>query len=128
MESVEESITILSRVSSESILIILFLFFCIEWLLFHDIVIKYFELKVYNVSSSQLQFLLPNFQREGFDYEFVPPLDPKYECAICLLGLRSPIQTTCGHRFCKDCIFNCMRYYELRFFFFMWYNVKIAEK
>lgn len=47
-------------------------------------------------------------RQEGFDYEFVPPLDPKYECAICLLGLRSPIQTTCGHRFCKDCIFNCM--------------------
>ncbi|XP_071513503.1 TNF receptor-associated factor 6-like [Panulirus ornatus] len=45
-------------------------------------------------------------RQEGYDYEFVPPLDPKYECAICLLGLRSPVQTTCGHRFCKECIFN----------------------
>lgn len=47
-------------------------------------------------------------RQEGFDYEFVPTLDSKYECAICLLGLRSPMQTTCGHRFCKDCIFNCL--------------------
>ncbi|XP_064094877.1 TNF receptor-associated factor 6-A-like isoform X2 [Macrobrachium nipponense] len=47
-------------------------------------------------------------RQEGFDYDFVPPLDSKYECAICLLGLRSPMQTTCGHRFCKDCIFNCL--------------------
>nr|XP_053628633.1 TNF receptor-associated factor 6-A-like [Cherax quadricarinatus] len=45
-------------------------------------------------------------RQEGYDYEFVPPLDSKYECAICLLGLRSPVQTTCGHRFCKECIFN----------------------
>ncbi|KAK7083257.1 TNF receptor-associated factor 6, partial [Halocaridina rubra] len=47
-------------------------------------------------------------RREGFDYEFVPALESKYECAICLLGLRSPMQTTCGHRFCKDCIYNCL--------------------
>ncbi|XP_045603666.1 TNF receptor-associated factor 6 isoform X2 [Procambarus clarkii] len=47
-------------------------------------------------------------RQEGYDYEFVPVLDSKYECAICLLGLRSPVQTACGHRFCKECIFNSM--------------------
>ncbi|XP_076035019.1 TNF receptor-associated factor 6-like [Oratosquilla oratoria] len=46
-------------------------------------------------------------RQEGFDYEFVPPLDPKYECAICLLGLRAPMQTPCGHRFCRNCILCC---------------------
>lgn len=41
---------------------------------------------------------------QGYDYEFVPTLDSKYECPICLLCQRNPTQTTCGHRFCKDCI------------------------
>ncbi|GAB6029987.1 TNF receptor-associated factor 6 [Chamberlinius hualienensis] len=41
---------------------------------------------------------------QGYDYEFVPPLDGKYECAICLMCQKDPIQTTCGHRFCRACI------------------------
>nr|AKD94181.1 tumor necrosis factor receptor-associated factor 6 [Portunus trituberculatus]AKD94182.1 tumor necrosis factor receptor-associated factor 6 [Portunus trituberculatus] len=50
--------------------------------------------------------VLPRAQ--GYDYEFVPALDPKYECPICLLALRAPLQTACGHRFCKDCIYNSL--------------------
>lgn len=50
--------------------------------------------------------VLPRAQ--GYDYEFVPTLDPKYECPICLLALRAPLQTACGHRFCKDCIYNSL--------------------
>ncbi|XP_063847110.1 TNF receptor-associated factor 6-like [Scylla paramamosain] len=50
--------------------------------------------------------VLPRTQ--GYDYEFVPTLDPKYECPICLLALRAPLQTACGHRFCKDCIYNSL--------------------
>ncbi|XP_050739933.1 TNF receptor-associated factor 6-like [Eriocheir sinensis] len=45
---------------------------------------------------------------EGYDYEFVPTLEQKYECPICLLALRAPLQTSCGHRFCKDCIHNTL--------------------
>lgn len=111
MESVEESITILSRVSRWSTLlqyILIFMFWIFVILLYYSNIF----------GQESMTFLLltyfSTFQQEGFDYEFVPPLDPKYECAICLLGLRSPIQTTCGHRFCKDCIFNCMRYCDLR--------------
>ncbi|KAG7159314.1 TNF receptor-associated factor 6-A-like [Homarus americanus] len=65
------------------------------------------------LTSSNLNIKIPILfllflQQEGYDYEFVPVLDSKYECAICLLGLRSPVQTTCGHRFCKECIYNSM--------------------
>ena len=41
---------------------------------------------------------------EGYDEFFDPPLESKYECPICLLGLREPVQTSCGHRFCRECI------------------------
>ena len=30
-------------------------------------------------------------------------VESKYECPICLLGLREPVQTICGRRFCSDC-------------------------
>ncbi|KAK6191949.1 hypothetical protein SNE40_003519 [Patella caerulea] len=46
---------------------------------------------------------------EGFDYEFVPKPDSMYECVICLLVLREPQQTKCGHRFCKACITKWLR-------------------
>lgn len=42
--------------------------------------------------------------KEGFDLDFEPTLENKYECPICLLILRDPMQTECGHRFCKFCI------------------------
>ena len=40
----------------------------------------------------------------GYEYKFVSKVDPAYECPICLLVLRDPVQTECGHRFCKACI------------------------
>ena len=40
----------------------------------------------------------------GYDAHFEPPLDKKLECPICLYALRDPIQTSCGHRFCRSCI------------------------
>ena len=33
---------------------------------------------------------------EGYDEYFDPPLEGKYECPICLLGLREPVKTSCG--------------------------------
>ncbi|XP_011671902.2 TNF receptor-associated factor 6-A [Strongylocentrotus purpuratus] len=50
----------------------------------------------------------------GYDYHFEPTLDPKYECPICLMCLRDPVQTECGHRFCSDCIKRCLRNAGLR--------------
>ena len=46
---------------------------------------------------------------EGYDEYFDPPLESKYKCPICLLGLREPVQTTCGHRFCRGCILRSIR-------------------
>ncbi|KAM6950039.1 TNF receptor-associated factor 6 isoform 1-T2 [Lycodopsis pacificus] len=46
---------------------------------------------------------------QGYDVEFDPALESKYECPICLMALRNAIQTPCGHRFCKNCIEKSIR-------------------
>ncbi|KAM8938840.1 TNF receptor-associated factor 6 isoform 2-T2 [Pelodytes ibericus] len=48
-------------------------------------------------------------EKEGYDVEFDPPLENKYECPICLMALREAVQTPCGHRFCKACILQSLR-------------------
>ncbi|KAF3686717.1 TNF receptor-associated factor 6 [Channa argus] len=57
-------------------------------------------------TSSSLQTVAP---LQGYDVEFDPPLESKYECPICLMALRNAIQTPCGHRFCKNCIEKSIR-------------------
>ncbi|KAM4744477.1 TNF receptor-associated factor 6 [Anableps anableps] len=59
-----------------------------------------------NSSSGSLQNPAP---LQGYDVEFDPPLESKYECPICLMALRNAIQTRCGHRFCKSCIEKSIR-------------------
>ncbi|XP_062514733.1 TNF receptor-associated factor 6-like [Corticium candelabrum] len=41
---------------------------------------------------------------KGFDAVFVQPVVARLRCAICLLVLREPVQTDCGHRFCASCL------------------------
>lgn len=53
--------------------------------------------------------LQPANDIQGYDVEFDPPLERKYECPICLMALRNAIQTPCGHRFCKNCIEKSIR-------------------
>ncbi|XP_043938763.1 TNF receptor-associated factor 6 [Protopterus annectens] len=48
-------------------------------------------------------------ETQGYDVEFDPPLESKYECPICLMALREAVQTPCGHRFCKGCILKSIR-------------------
>ena len=45
----------------------------------------------------------------GFDEEFDPPAPAQFECPICLLVIRTPCQTECGHRFCRSCIEQVIR-------------------
>ncbi|KAL4680546.1 hypothetical protein H8959_022487 [Pygathrix nigripes] len=56
-----------------------------------------------NLSSSFMEEI------QGYDVEFDPPLERKYECPICLMALREAVQTPCGHRFCKACIIKSIR-------------------
>ena len=41
---------------------------------------------------------------DGFDEIFDPAVSGDYECPVCMLVLRNPVQTQCGHRFCAACI------------------------
>uniref|UniRef100_A0A4W3IBN1 TNF receptor-associated factor n=1 Tax=Callorhinchus milii TaxID=7868 RepID=A0A4W3IBN1_CALMI len=46
---------------------------------------------------------------QGYDVDFEPALESKYECPICLMALREAVQTPCGHRFCRGCIVKSIR-------------------
>ena len=59
--------------------------------------------------SSMEMDVNPEEGDQGFDEMFVPPPPDVYECPICLLVLNQPMQTVCGHRFCKGCIFKVLR-------------------
>jgi len=40
----------------------------------------------------------------GYDYELVVKVPDEYICTICHLTMKKPVQTKCGHRFCKACL------------------------
>ncbi|PIK49102.1 putative TNF receptor-associated factor 6 [Apostichopus japonicus] len=54
--------------------------------------------------SSRSSKLASVEEKYGFEANFEPSLDKKYTCPVCLAGLREPVQTKCGHRFCRACI------------------------
>ena len=56
-------------------------------------------------NSESIHYLLENEE----ELVFIPKRDEKYDCPICLLVLREPVQTKCGHRFCRRCIEKWIR-------------------
>ena len=40
----------------------------------------------------------------GHEAKFVNTLLKRHECRICLFAMRNPVQTKCGHRFCRGCL------------------------
>ena len=46
----------------------------------------------------------------GYNVSFVDPLEKGYECPVCLLAVRDPVQTPCGHSFCKTCFDQVAEY------------------
>ena len=45
-----------------------------------------------------------NNELDRTNIKFLQPLENRYICNRCKLVLRQPMQTECGHRFCKTCI------------------------
>lgn len=60
-------------------------------------------------ASSSVAKVTGHDKLEGYECDFVLPLEAKYQCPICLQCLRDPYQTNCGHLFCHSCIFRCLR-------------------
>ena len=40
----------------------------------------------------------------GYDENFVNGVEDDFQCLICHLALKEPVQTRCGHRCCKECL------------------------
>ena len=47
---------------------------------------------------------MSHYFQGGYDYDFIKELDHRLECSICLLCMRDPYKTSCGHIFCYSCI------------------------
>ena len=51
-------------------------------------------------------------QLGGHNLVFVDePLSEQF-CPICLFVMKNPVQTVCGHRFCRDCLLETFRYQD----------------
>ena len=49
----------------------------------------------------------------GYDEEFVKAVEDDLQCAICKLPLKDPMQTKCGHRFCRQCLDEHFKRYSI---------------
>lgn len=56
------------------------------------------------------QVTAPTESPRSYDAAFCSDLDRKYLCPVCLSALHEPMQTSCGHRFCKTCIQGVIKY------------------
>ena len=46
----------------------------------------------------------------GYDYEFISKVPNDFECPVCRLTVKDPIQIEgCGHRLCKVCSEQLLR-------------------
>ena len=52
-------------------------------------------------------------RKRGHDEVFVTLGSTDYECSVCMLVMRNPVQTPCGHKFCASCIKHLIRYLKL---------------
>ena len=46
----------------------------------------------------------------GYEYEFVEEIPDDWECLVCQLPLKDPVQIEkCGHRLCEICVGSILR-------------------
>ena len=46
----------------------------------------------------------------GYDFEFTSAVADDFECPVCQLTMKDPIQIAgCGHRLCKTCLERLLR-------------------
>lgn len=46
----------------------------------------------------------------GYDYDFIDELPNDWECLVCQLPLKNPVQIEkCGHRLCEICAATILR-------------------
>ncbi|XP_066246368.1 TNF receptor-associated factor 6 [Euwallacea similis] len=55
------------------------------------------------------EFGNPEIAQESSIDEFAAPEEARFECPICLAWLRDPVLTSCGHRFCRNCIHDWLQ-------------------
>ena len=49
-------------------------------------------------------------QLGGYEYEFVSEIPDDWECLVCQLPLKDPVQIEkCGHRLCEICVGTILR-------------------
>ena len=50
----------------------------------------------------------PVEEEDGWTFQFLDDIEKvkKYECPICLLPLKDPFLTRCGHNMCKTCLYK----------------------
>ena len=59
-------------------------------------------------NPTSMEIDLNEGNEQGFDEAFITQPPNVYECPICLLVLNQPMQTVCGHRFCRGCILKVL--------------------
>ena len=64
---------------------------------------------LYHIHNSRLDSNIVEEKMPGYEAKFVHPLLKRHECPICLFAMRNPVQTECGHLFCKECLSPVLR-------------------
>ena len=57
-----------------------------------------------SLASSSFQGEAETKTMPGYEVKFVNPLLKRHECPVCLYAMRNPVQTECGHLFCRECL------------------------
>src|SRR6218665_4161075 len=73
--------------------------------------ISYYDFGIVDSTRSmEASYGITALSPKGYPIEIFSEVNAKYLCSICNLTLKNPVQSFCGHRFCKECFEHKMRY------------------